>query len=216
MNLPLLFLLVNLANPPASAGTHCSVDDLHTQVPPDVGAIALKNHDFSSGDYSAAVFLLENRSSKEIAHFTLALEYQTKEGDNPLSIVFGGSFAKQGLDQAIPAQYVQPLPNHFVPGRKERISGQSPYTLPGCPISARLTMLDIQYDDGSHYAWNSSGWWTEPLLSDYPDYLAIPDSKIWTSERYYFLAKVSPEGQLRKFAHPPQLGKCPPTQSRKA
>jgi hypothetical protein len=195
-----VLLIASMAHAPdlsASTDIDCSVEDLPIQVPPDVDAIALSNQSFLSEHRSAASLLLENRASKQILHYSLVLEYQTSRGGPRLSIVFAGAAATaQTPYQPVPAEYLNSLVHPVAPGQKEWVSGQSPYTLPECASSARLTMLDIRYDDGSNYRWESSDWRTEPLLSDYPNYLSIPDSKAWTSDEYYFVARVSRQGQL--------------------
>jgi hypothetical protein len=98
------------------------------------------------------------------------------------------------------------LPRSILSGQKEQISGQSPYVLPGCPVSARLTMLDIRYVGQAHYRWDSAGKWTEPLLSDYPYYLSIPDSTMWSLEQYYFVAHINREGRLQEVDALPHRG----------
>jgi hypothetical protein len=57
-------------------------------------------------------------------------------------------------------------------------------------------MLDIHFGDGSDLRWESSDWWTEPLLASYPTNLSIPDSKSWTSDEYSFIGRVNSEGKM--------------------
>jgi hypothetical protein len=184
--------------PCIAADIGCSVDDLVTEISPDAGAIALREHHFLSENYSAASFFLENKASKDILNLTLILEYRTTAGDHTLSIVYQGRLdgEKDVPDPPLPAESVTTLDRRITPGQRARISGQSPYILPECPSSARLTMLDIQYADHSNYRWTSGGWRAMPLLSDYPDYLVIPDSKLWKADRYYFLARVDRTGHF--------------------
>jgi hypothetical protein len=175
------------------------VNNLPTELDPDANAVVLKEHHFLSEDHSSASFLLENRSSKAILSFTLILEYRTTTGNHGLSIVYEGQLdgQKDASDRRLPAESVDLLRQPIAAKGREWISGQSPYILPDCPSSARLTMLDINYVDHSNFRWSTVGWRTMPLLSEYPDYLAIPDSRIWKDEYYYFLAQVDRGGRLK-------------------
>jgi len=205
----IIVVLCCFSHPCVAADIGCSVDHLVTEIPPDAGSIALQEQHFLSENHSVASFFLENRAPKDIINFTLILEYRTKEGHHTLSIVYEGRPAgqKDVSDQLLPAESVATLQEPIMHGYGAWISGQSPYTLPECPSSARLTMLDIQYADHSKSRWNSEGWRAMPLLSDYPDYLAISDSKLWKSDSYYFSARVDRAGKLKEIApFPPTTG----------
>lgn len=196
-----LFVVASCTCPSVYANTGCSGASMAipVHVPPDVKAVSLSDLRFAAWDSLDASFLLENRASKDMAYLTIVLEYQMKAGNRSLAVVYEAApDTKQPSDYLIPAQRVQPLPHPILPRQKQWISGSSPYTPPECPISAQLTMLDIHYVDHSSLTWGPSGWWTEPLLSDFPETLSIPDSDAWTSEQYFFLAKINRDGQLEE------------------
>jgi hypothetical protein len=164
-----------------------------------VEAVRLTDLTLTAWDSSDASFLLENRASKEIIYITLVLKYQLKEGEYSPAVVYeAAADTKQPSEYLIPAQRVHLLPHPVLPQQKQWITGSSPYTPVECPLSAELTMIDIRYGDQSKLKWESPGWWTEPLLSDFPEYLSIPDSEAWTSDEYYFLARINREGQLQE------------------
>jgi len=184
---------------PASANIGCPSADnrIPVSVPPEIEAVKLSDLGFAAWKSLDASFLLKNQASKEIVYLTIVLEYQTKNADYSQSVVYEAApQTKQPSDYLIPAERVEPLPHPIFPGQEKWISGSSPYTPPECPVSARVIMLDIHFGDGSSLRWESSDWWTEPLLADYSTYLSIPDSKAWTSDKYFFLGKINREGQL--------------------
>jgi hypothetical protein len=209
--LAIIAVLGCLSRPCVAADSGCSVDHLATEIPPDAGAIGLTEHHFLSENHSVASFFLENKASKDILNFTLILEYRTINGDRALSIVYQGRLSEQrdSTDSPIHAESLHTLERPISPGRAARITGESPYVLAQCPSYAQLTMLDIHYADHSSYQWNSGEWRTMPLLSDYPDYLSIPDSKLWRAEYYYFLARVDSAGQLKVIAPFPPTTEVP-------
>ena len=195
---------------PASIGCPSVGMGIPIQVPPDISAVSLSNLRFAAWNSLDASFFIENRAAKEITYLTIVLEYRMKKGAYSLAVVYEAApDTIQPSDYRIPAEYVQPLPRPILPGQKKRISGSSPYTPPECPGSVRLIMLDIHFGDNSSLRWESSGWWTAPLLSDYPEYLTIPDSRSWTSEQYFFLAMVNREGQLEQVVPIPSTSTLP-------
>jgi hypothetical protein len=192
-------ILVLLSWPRASAETVCSSADVRIplHVPPEIGAVRISDLGLAAWNGLSASFLLENRGSKEISSLTVVLEYETKKGDYSQAVVYqAATDTKRPRDNLIRAESVEPLPHPILPGTKEWISGNSPYTPPECPVSARLIMLDIHFGDDSDLRWESADWWTEPLLADYPTRLSIPDSSNWTSDEYLFIGRVNGEGKL--------------------
>lgn len=193
--------------PPISAG--CRKTDVPVKISPDIKVISLKNLSFSSSGSLQAQFLLVNESHQEIIRLTMVLEYRTPHADS-LSVVYEAApETEQPSDRLIPTERVYPLPRPLSPRHKIWISGASPYTLLECPSSARLTMLDIQFEDQSDFRWQSTGWSTMPLLSDYPDTLSIPDSDVWTMREYFFLTKINPDGQVEEIHAIPPTSKVP-------
>ncbi len=194
-----LCILAHLTCVRVAADIGCPSADVHIplHVPREIGAVRLSDLRFATWDGLDASFLLENRASKEIVYLTIVLAYRTKNGDYVQSVVYEAApDTKQPSDYLIPAERVESLPHPILPGQKKRISGRSPYTPDQCPVSAQVIMLNVHFDDGSDLRWESSHWWTEPLLFDYPMYLSIPDSKAWTAGEYFFIGRVNREGQL--------------------
>ena len=183
----------------ASAQIGCPYADVRIplRVPAEVDAVRFSDLGFAAWNGLDASFLLENRGAKEIVDITVVLAFQTKNADYTQPVVFEAApDTKQPSDYLIPAERVEPLPDPILPGRKKWISGTSPYTPPECPTSAQVTMLHVHFGDGSDLRWESSDWWTEPLLYDYPMYLSIPDGKAWTADEYFFIGRINREGQL--------------------
>jgi hypothetical protein len=196
----------------ASAGCPPPAADIpvRVEIPSQVSAVALSDLEIAAWDGLDAQFLLANRTDQGIAYLTVVLEFRTKKGDLGEPVVFEAApDTSQPSNYLIPAEQVHLLPHPILPGRQEWMSGRSPYTPPGCPVSALVTMVDIHFDDGSGLKWEAREWWTEPLLADYPTtYFSIPDSTSWTADEYFF--KVTLDGEGKVVAVGPLPG-SPPT-----
>jgi len=174
----------NVGCPPPAASIPVSIE-----VPPEVNEVTLTELGIAAWNGLDAQFLLGNRTSKSIDYLTIVLDFRMKEGDGRESVVFEAApDTRQPSSYLIPAERVDLLPRPILAGESEWISGRSPYTPPGCPVSARPTMLDVHYTDGSTLKWQGPEWQTDALLADYPRYLKIPDSGVWTSDEYFFTA----------------------------
>jgi hypothetical protein len=195
---------------PAAASFGCESNSI--QVPVELprdpgGAVGISELEVTAWRSIEAGFLLENRAPKPIKYLTLVLQYFA-EGSPPIPVVYEAApDTGQPSSYLIPAQRVQRLPQPIRQGQGVWMFGDSPYKPAECPTSAKLTMLDVRYVDGSVFRWALPGWWTEPLLSDYPYCFSIPDSAAWMQGEYFFLVRVGSQG------HVESVSRTPPTDS---
>jgi hypothetical protein len=180
------------------------------RVEPEISAVTMSDLALAAWNGLDASFRLKNDTNKPILYLTVIIAFQGSKKAYEQAVVFEAApDTKQPSDYLIPAERVDPLPKPILPGEEKFISGRSPYTPDECPVYARVLMLDVHFVDGSDLRWTSSHWWTEPLLSDYPLYLSIPDAKAWTAREYVFDGKVNAKGRLDDVAPSPAVPSVP-------
>ena len=189
-------VLVVLFSISMSARAACLDKSIPLQVPSEVDIVRLRSLKVSADDSMEGTFFFQNRSPKAMAFVTVVLDYETKDPDHLTVVYEAATNDQQPSESLIPAEYVQKLGRPISSGEQKWLRGSSPYTLPSCPVSAQLVMLDVRFADESHFKWESPNWWTMPLLFDYPEYFRVSDSRAWTAKKYYFLAKINHEGRL--------------------
>lgn len=140
---------------------HCAVNNLRTEVPASLRAIAVERHLFVSDSQSSAVVRIQNRSSKSIIALETAFEYYDSNGKR-LGEILVSAIAEQvrgaqafQIGKQMHNGGSEVIPKAVQPDGTARVGGLGKFTVATCPVRAKLSAARVWFSDGTSLAWSA-------------------------------------------------------------
>lgn len=145
-------------------------------------------------DRSFSSVLIANKGAKSISSVLVLAEYLDAGDQHILTSIYYG----QNNSEARPLRSqlglgvlkIEPIE----PGHNQGISDVSEIASPHCPARAKITRVDLKFDDGSSWSKSSADWRTDPAIRETRDTSLL---KFPGDLPYSFSAIVSIDGQGR-------------------
>jgi hypothetical protein len=141
----------------------CSVEHLRTDVSSDVTPIAIRKHAFSVGASASSALTVENRSPVSIVAAQVVAEYYD-ERDEPLGNVVMQAVTESARNfRALGVASPKLLARSIKSGEIFVIGGIGAFALPRCPARSNVTMVSLQFADGTSFSWSRPDWEVGPF-----------------------------------------------------
>jgi hypothetical protein len=175
------------------------IANLPLDVPSGVEGISLQQGLYYSGEDSEtyAEIRLINNFHRNIRLIGLVVEYTGEAGETLVTIAFHAVVGTQAWREnwKVHAEYENEEPNPIQPGQPIKLVGLAWSAVAACPTKARVTYVDLEFVDGSHFTSGAPDWSFPPTVRDTPYYAGTPPATDAADSCAKFVLNINRNGQ---------------------